>query len=200
MVNGFMNQVEFRELLMQVRAGNEQAAGHLVGHFEPHLRRYVRLHLTDPFMRQVLDSMDICQSILGNFFIRAVAGQFELEHPGQLFRLLATMAQNKICDHARKLYREHQAGCQPDPGNDLAGQIAVQKDPCEQITGKDLLEKVIALMSDKERPILENRLQGDSWSEIASKTGENPTTLRKQFVRSMDRVARQLGLVEYSED
>ena len=46
--------------------------------------------------------MDICQSILANFFVRASAGEFDIETPEQLQKLLATMIRNKVTDHARR--------------------------------------------------------------------------------------------------
>jgi RNA polymerase sigma-70 factor (ECF subfamily) len=53
------------------------------------------LHLTDPRLRRVLDTVDVCQSVLGGF-VRAAAGQFDLEQPEQLVKLLTTMARNRI--------------------------------------------------------------------------------------------------------
>ena len=47
-----------------------------------------------------MDSTDVCQSVLGNFFGRATSGQFELKDPKQLVALLVTMARNRITNHA----------------------------------------------------------------------------------------------------
>ena len=60
---------DFVELIRRVRAGDEQASALLVHRYEPAIRIAVRARLTDPKLRRVLDSMDICQSVLGNFFI-----------------------------------------------------------------------------------------------------------------------------------
>ena len=46
--------------------------------------------------------MDICQSVMGSFFYRAALGQYELEKPDDLVRLLVTMARNKLADQARR--------------------------------------------------------------------------------------------------
>src|SRR5205823_710756 len=81
---------EFRDLIRRVRAGEEAAAFELVRQYEPEIRRAVRIRLNDPHMHRVLDSMDICQSVLANFFTRAAAGQFDLEQPAQLLKLLVT--------------------------------------------------------------------------------------------------------------
>src|SRR5436309_12071378 len=97
----------FQDLMRRVRAGEERAATELVRQFEPEIRRAVRVRLTDPRLRRVLDSLDVCQSVLGNFFVRVASGQLELDRPENLLRLLVTMAKNKVLDHARR----QQAAC-----------------------------------------------------------------------------------------
>lgn len=71
----------FAEFLRRIRAGDEHAAAELVRRYEPAIRLEVRLRLGDPRLRRVLDSMDICQSVLASFFVRAAVGQYDLERP-----------------------------------------------------------------------------------------------------------------------
>ena len=96
------DDVPFSDLVRRVRAGDGAAAAELVRRYEPALRVAVRVRLTDPALRRVLDSMDVCQSVLANFFVRAVAGQFDLDRPEQLLALLAAMARNKVTNLALK--------------------------------------------------------------------------------------------------
>ena len=56
----------------------------------------LRVRLVDTRLNRLLDSMDICQSVLASFFVRAALGQYELETPEQLLKLLATMTRNKL--------------------------------------------------------------------------------------------------------
>src|SRR5437870_1877835 len=95
-------EAAFRDLIHRVRAGEQEAAAELVRQYEPEIRRAIRLRLTDPRLNRVLDSMDICQSVMANFFVRVHAGQFELDKPEQLLRLLVTMARNRLFDQARR--------------------------------------------------------------------------------------------------
>src|SRR5437764_5832423 len=90
------------DLMRRLRAGDGTAAAELVRRYEPEIRRAVRVRLTDPRLRRVLDSLDVCQSVLGNFFVRVAAGQLQLDRPENLLRLLVTMARNKVLDHARR--------------------------------------------------------------------------------------------------
>src|SRR5215510_13664761 len=86
------------ELFRRVRAGDANAAAELVRQYEPAIRRRVRvwLRLQDPRLQRVFDSMDVCQSVLASFFVRAAAGQYDLQEPGQLIALLFRMARHKL--------------------------------------------------------------------------------------------------------
>src|SRR5262245_33561796 len=115
----------FRDLIRKVRAGDAQATTELVRRYEPTIRRVIRARLTDSRLRRLLDSMDIGQSVLASFFVRATAGQYELDTPQQLLQLLATMSRNKLIraaekqKAARRDYRRRQNAAEeafPDPG------------------------------------------------------------------------------------
>lgn len=183
----------FGELMRRVRAGDQGAAAQLVREYEPELRREVRARLTDPKLRQVVDSMDICQSVLGNFFVRAALGQFDLVRPEDLVRLLVIMARNKVIDRHR---REQARG--------IAVRIpigALNQEPSETlpdpgaiVAGRDLLEEVRVRMTDEERELSDRRSRGQSWEDIGADLGENADTLRKRLTRAFDRIADQLGL------
>src|SRR5271167_2878611 len=97
-------ELSFVDLVRLVRAGDEAASTELVRRYEPAIRIAVHGRLTDPGLRRLLDSMDICQSVLGNFFVRAAAGQFDLEQPDQLLKLLVVMARNKLRDQVSYLH------------------------------------------------------------------------------------------------
>src|SRR5262249_21361832 len=90
----------FVDLIRRVRAGAAGAASELVRRYEPALRRFVRVHLRDPRLRRVLDSTDICQSVLATFFVRANLGQYDLDTPDNLLKLLATIARHKVTNQA----------------------------------------------------------------------------------------------------
>src|SRR5690348_10318545 len=96
-------ETPFAEFVRRIRAGDEQAAAELVGRYERAIRREVRMRLGDPRLQRVLDSMDVCQSVLASFFVRAAAGRYDLEKPEQLVRLLITIARNKVIAEARRL-------------------------------------------------------------------------------------------------
>ena len=96
---------DFAEFLRRIRAGDAVAAEELVRRYEPLIRREVRLTLHDPSLGPLVDSDDVCQSVLASFFCRAASGQYELGQPAQLLALLIRMARNKVACAARR----HQA-------------------------------------------------------------------------------------------
>jgi RNA polymerase sigma-70 factor (ECF subfamily) len=193
----------FRDLIGRVRAGEAQAATDLVRQYEPEIRRAVRLRLTDPRLHRLVDSMDICQSVLANFFVRVHAGQFELDKPEQLLRLLVTMARNRLLDQARKQRAQRRDARRLDAGADeyltnLAD--ATARTPSHILAGKELLQAVRAQLTDEERDLAERRAQGMDWAEIGKDLGASPEALRKRLSRALDRVTRQLGLDVEAEE
>ena len=99
---------EYSDFIRRIRQGDEQAAEELVRRYEAEIRLEVRgwLRLRNPALRRVFDSMDICQSVLASFFARAAVGDFDLEEPPQLIRLLVGMARNKVAEQARHHQRQ----------------------------------------------------------------------------------------------
>ncbi|MDP6445785.1 MAG: sigma-70 family RNA polymerase sigma factor [Pirellulaceae bacterium] len=182
----------FATLMKRVRGGDEAAATELVREFEPELRREIRLRLTDPKLRIAVDSMDICQSVLGNFFVRAAVGQFEIDRPQQLVRLLATMARNKVIDRHR---REKLRRPDEDPPAEAGGErVSFDETPSAIVANRELLDEFHARLSTEEQLIAEQRREGCSWDEIGLTVGSSGEAVRKRFGRACDRVADELGL------
>lgn len=186
----------FPELIQRVRAGDPQAAEDLVREYEPTVRVVVRRRLTDPNLRRVLDSIDICQSILAQFFVRAAAGQFEIDGPEQLLKLLATMARNKITSYARKQQAARRTppsgphtpfGAEPVDASSSPSQVAIMH---------ELRERFLEGLSPEERYIVDLRADGRSWTEIAAEVGGTPDGLRMQHTRVIARLTDDLGLDE----
>jgi RNA polymerase sigma-70 factor (ECF subfamily) len=185
---------DFRELIRRVRQGDAQASVELVRRYEPAVRLAVHVRLTDPRLRRVLDSVDICQSVLASFFLRAAAGQYDLETPEQLLKLLAAMARNKLLRQVEKhqaarrdhrLVRTLSDGAEPvDPG----------PDPGDVLAQRDLLHELRRRLPEAERRLADRRAEGRSWREIAAEWREQPNTLRMRLERAVDRVARELGV------
>jgi hypothetical protein len=79
-----MSDAGFAEFIRRIRAGDAQAAEELVRRYESAIRIAVRTRMTDPALKRHFDSMDICQSVLASFYLRAGAGEYDLAEPAQL--------------------------------------------------------------------------------------------------------------------
>ncbi len=187
----------FVELIQRVRSGDEQAAAALVRRYEPHIRRVVRVQMTDPALRRTLDSVDICQSVLANFFVRAALGEFDLDRPEQLIRLLSVMARNRIRKHVeiqhagrRDVRRLESAPVEQFDCADGA------ETPSSIVANRELLERSRAQLDEQERYLADQRALGRSWPDLADELGVSSDALRMRLSRSIDRVARKLGIGE----
>ena len=185
----------FDELIRRVRAGDQDAATALVRSYEPEIRRVVRFRLTDARLGNLLDSMDICQSVMKSFFARAASGQYELETPAQLLALLATMARNKLASQARKqLAGRRDRRRVTSGGRDEGELVDPGAGPSTEVDARDLLQEIRNRLSPDERRIMELRDGDHDWETIAARLGGSADSARMKLRRALDRVAEQLGL------
>jgi RNA polymerase sigma-70 factor (ECF subfamily) len=187
----------FQELIRRVRAGDDAAAWDVVRRYEPAIRRAARIRLADSGLRRVFDSMDICQSVFASFFFRAALGQYELDHPEQLLKLLVSMTRKKLVNHFREEHaaKRDRRRLRVSNGNeiDVAGTAAA---PADEVAARELLEEFRRRLSQEERQLAEQRARGDDWNEIAAEHGASADALRKRLTRAVDRVAEEMGLGE----
>jgi RNA polymerase sigma-70 factor (ECF subfamily) len=186
---------DFERLIQRIRAGDADAAAELVRQFESAVRVAVRARLFDPDMRRQFDSLDICQSVLASFFVRAASGQYELQRPAQLVALLTKMAHHKLAWHVRHHLRQRrdvrraecsQAETLISPSPDF--------DPARKAQGRELLEKTWERMTPQLREMAVRRVEGQTWEEVANSMGGTVDARKKQFHRGLDEIARELGI------
>ncbi len=188
---------DFVDFLRRIRAGDESAARELVQRFEPLIRREVRMRIGDDRLNRAFDSVDVSQSVLACFFSRAASGEYELDQPEQLARLLLTMARNRLISRARserRLVRDVRR-LTADPGV-LEQMIALQPSPSQFVSRREELEVVKASLTDEERQIFDLRVGGLSWEEVATRLGGSGPARRMQLSRGLERVERRRELVD----
>jgi RNA polymerase sigma factor (sigma-70 family) len=183
----------FPDFIRRIRAGDDQAARELVERYQPVIRCQVRLRLRDPRLYSRFDWTDICQSVMASFFVRAAAGQYDLEQPDQLLRLLVVMTRHKLANQQRR-HRAERRDCRRlatcDPAY-LEGRTAAPS-PSRLVVGRELLAEVNRRLSEEERRLAELRADGCEWTEIAARLGGTAEARRKQLARAVDRVEQQL--------
>ena len=190
----------FADFIQRVRGGDADAAVELVRKHEAIIRREVRLRLSDPALLRVFDSMDICQSVLASFFVRAASGQYELESPGHLLKLLLGMARHKLKHQVRKQRaqrRDHRRLAAASVEEFMPADSVPT--PSQLVAGKELLHEFQSRLTPEERQLADLRALGRSWAEIAAEMGGSAEARRKQLTRGLDRIGQELGLDEADE-
>jgi RNA polymerase sigma-70 factor (ECF subfamily) len=185
----------FEELIRRVRAWDQEAATELVRRYEPAIRRAVRFRLADAQLGNLLDSMDLCQSVLRSFFVRAASGQYSLETPEQVLSLLTAMARNKLTSQARKQRSLRRDNRRVGPLVEGESQLVAPGDsPSAAMVVLDLQQEVRRRLAPDEWQLLDLKNQGLDWAAIAARVGGSAESLRKKLARAIDRVVDELGL------
>lgn len=184
----------FDDLIRRVRAGDERAAVELVRRYEPAVRRVARIRLADSRLQRLFDSMDVCQSVFASFFVRAALGQYELEGPEQLLKLLVSMSRKKVIDQARRQGAARRDFRRAEGATAGEGIVAPGETPSQEVAGRELVSEFRRRLSPEERALADERASGHDWAEIAAARGASPEALRKKLARAIDRVGGELGL------
>jgi DNA-directed RNA polymerase specialized sigma24 family protein len=186
-------EASFRDLMRRVQAGDPQAALEIVRNYEWAIRLQVRVRLTQPDLRRLLDSMDIVQRVWASFFPRVVAGQYEVDDPKKLLNLLITLAHNKLLDEAKNLRRKRRSNSQA-PGGIYAQNEPVDPHPgpVQVVEEREFVQQFREHLSAHDQSIWDQRLQGRTWSEIAAQRNTDPDVLRIHFNRAVERIVRRM--------
>jgi RNA polymerase sigma-70 factor (ECF subfamily) len=185
----------FAEFIRRIRAGDEEAAAELVRLYEPAVRLEVRLRLGERGLRRVFDSMDISQSVMASFFVKAASGQYELGSPQSLLKLLVAMARNKLAFQVRKQHAQSRDSRRTRSASaEITDALADNVTPDRLVAGRELLRKFRQRLSAEERRLADLRSQGYAWAEVAKRLGGTSQARRKQLARAIERAASELGL------
>jgi RNA polymerase sigma-70 factor (ECF subfamily) len=155
----------------------------------------VRRQMRDPRLRRAFDSMDVCQSVMGSFFVRASLGQYDLDDPAEVVKLLVGMARNKAAEQVRKERRQCRDNRRVEPlGEQRAEAPAPGPSPSEIVADEELLRAAQRELTEEERQLAERRARGQSWAEIVAELGGTVEARRKQMERAIARVVERFGL------
>ncbi len=152
-----LDQATFDAFIGRIRAGDEPAAAELVRLYEPLIRREVRLHIRDRRLNRLFESLDVSQSVLGSFFARTALGEYDLEIPGHLVKLLVVMTRNKVAAAANRHHRQRRDQRRTNGPEELRDVVDPGPSPSEEISGRELLESFRAGFTDEERSIADLR-------------------------------------------
>src|SRR4051794_16014024 len=149
-----MENQGFAELVHRAGRGEQDAARCLIDKYESAIRRQVRFTLMDNRLRRVLEETDICQSVMGQFFIGLWAGRFELDGPEKLVGLLKQMVKNKITDQARYWRagrRDYLRNVTSNDAGDPVEPMSAEPTPSRIVENSDFLQEFESRLTDWEK-------------------------------------------------
>lgn len=174
----------FATLIQRIRAGDQDAVCELVAEYEPHVRRFIRRRLNQR-LRSKFDSADFAQVVWGSLF-REPHRFHKLSSPTDFIRLLAGMVSNKVMHETRRRLDTEKFDLQREsPLED--GDVLPSREPTPSAVAivKERWSKMLAGQSDQVRSIVNLRIQGHTFLDIAHQLDIEEWTAR----RAIDRLA-----------
>ena len=182
------------QLLAEFRKGDSAAAEALYHRFVGRLIGLAKKRLSHKLAGRV-DAEDVVQSVYRSFFARAQEGEYHIERAGDLWRLLAAITVNKVLRQAefhgqqkRDVGREETSSRIEDSLRQCIERFAVDPGEEEAVAVADELESLMSELPERDRTILEFRLNGVDVGEIARQIGRSEWTVR----RSLNTLQKQL--------
>lgn len=187
------------ELVERWRAGDEDAATILHERYLTRLLNLVGRHLADKFNSR-LDPDDVVQSVFRSIFRLTREGRFEFEGDSDFWKLLLTMALNKV----RNTVRHHQAGKRTPEVESIStsadgvdgyivNRLSSQPTLQEIVSFTDMLEQVLQQLDPDQQLLIQYRIEGYTQKEIAQKLGVDDRTVRRMFSSIRSRGEQLLG-------
>lgn len=172
----------FRDAIERVCAGSEQAAQDLIDDYGPHIQRVVRRKLSQQ-MRSKFDSEDFVQMVWTSFFTEPDRIS-RFQEPSELISYLATMAVNKLMQEARRrfTYQKHNVFREQSLENGNAPEssyVRKSNTPSQIVMAREHMDEMMRGQSDRNRRIVEMRMNGATYVEIAKVLNINERTARE---------------------
>src|SRR6516165_8877961 len=157
----------FDGLVKRLRRGDDDAATQLFTRYASRLIALARSRM-DKQIRQKVDPEDVLQSVFKSFFARYRSGAYELKDWDSLWGLLVIVTLRKCSQKARYfLGAVHDVRKEALPADNNWNIAAKTPTPDEEAVLAETLEHVMSQLKDRDRQILELRLQGYSVPEIS---------------------------------
>lgn len=185
------------ELAARLRAGDGQVAELLFARYACRLTHLAEEHLSRRVARRE-DGEDVVQSVFRTFFRRSAAGEFQIDHSDQVWRLLVRITLRKAQATGRRHTAQVRAVSAEAVGGEdpwLLAAVAREPGPAEAAALVDQLEAVLRGLPALYGRALDLRLQGYDVTEIAPVLGVSRRTVH----RALNLLQRRLEQAEQRE-
>lgn len=174
----FMNveqTVSDAELLARYRGGDQAAAALLHEKYVSKVTSLARQWMSEDLKPRV-DADDVAQSVFRTFFRRVAGGQYDAPDQEELWRLLLTIALNKLRNSAsyhraakRGVARTVNFSAETESGEDNESEVIV----------KLLVEELLGRLGPAQRDLVRMRILGCSVDEIALASKRSKRTVER---------------------
>lgn len=191
----------FEGLMARLKAGDEEAARRVFQRFANRLVALAHAQL-DTLIRQKVGPDDVVQSVFRSFFGRQAAGQFELTGWDGLWGLLVVITLRKCAGKVRHFYgpahdARREAAAPADSSAPAREPLDRQPTPEEAAVLAETLGQLMSNLDERNRQVLELRLQGYTVPEISAKVERTEYAIEGILKRIRKRLQR---LQESDED
>lgn len=189
-------QPTFNELIEAVREGSQDAAWQLTERYSPHILRVVRWSLPKA-IRPKVDSQDLLQSVWATLLLEP--GKLHgLENQNQFMGYIAGIARNKVIDKHRHFTTKKkdvrieasELDLREDSQRPLGLPPAFESNlfnsepsPSHAVMVREQWQRVLDRGSTRDHEIIELRLKGRSYSEIAEQLEIDERTVQRSVSR-----------------
>lgn len=167
-----------RQLLDGLRAGDEKAYRALLDDYSPMVLQTALRYIptNDP-----VDAYDVVQQVFVNLFrrIEAIPSSDEFS-----LRMYLHRVTRSVCiDHIRAQYGKR--GVREVPLAAAENLPDLSTDPIASIDANRLVQKALASISERDREIVQMRLNDLSFGEIARLTGVSEQSVRRRYLHAI---------------
>lgn len=173
------------ELLADWQNGNDAAASLLVRRFMARLTALARARLAKKLARRI-DPEDVVMSAWRSFFVAANRQQIHVPDDDNLWPLLVTVTLRKLArQSAHHSAAKRTVDSERQQLDEATWPEIASRDPtpAEAAQVVDDLEQLMSQLPERDRVILESRLQGEDMASIAASTGCTERTVRRSLQR-----------------
>jgi DNA-directed RNA polymerase specialized sigma24 family protein len=195
---GLMEKDTFQVLIDQAQRGDQTAVHDLMSQFEPNVLHSARALLVGLRYRLPIEPSDICQTVFCSFFVKLLQGRLKLDQAEDMLKLLSIMTRNLVYDEIRK-QRTHRRGArqeaESDGTHDVLSEVAARGGtPSYIVACHELISEIRRRLDEDEIRLLDWRIAGGNWAELAATMNCGADALRKRLDRALARVLGELNI------
>jgi RNA polymerase sigma factor (sigma-70 family) len=182
-------------LVSAIQAGDEHAIGIFIKHYEPPLRRVLRVTKVIRLLQSQMDSQDVVQSVLFQVIQDIQAQRVRFEDMRDLECYLKKVGRNRLHDHIRR-----QKAAKRDRRRTIGGEAGALSQvaragpsPSQIAEIREQVARVEACASPSELQLIKEHADGTGWKQLAEARDVSPEALRKRIERVRQRIRQTLA-------